>query len=144
MKKNWKLFTFYRNFIHILFPTPTQGINPKNIKIQTNDRLLELQTSGKEETKKLTRKRHRFTIDLQHPQECFRSIVNQWQRKSYTYFVTSGSHWTVRLGHSRACVITKSYRNGVFFFQILYSSFMIRSSTASSKGSLQYNKTNIK
>ena len=51
--------------------------------------------------------------------------MNQWQRKSYTCFVTSGSHWTVRLGHSRACVITKSYRNGVFFFQILYSSFMI-------------------
>ena len=68
--------------------------------------------------------------------------MNQWQRKSYTYFVTSGSHWTVRLGHSRAWVITKSYTNGVFFLQILYSSFMIRSSTASLKGSLQHNKTN--
>ena len=52
-----------------------------------------------------------------------------------TYFVTSGSHCTVRLGHSNAWVITKSYKNGVFFFQILYSSLIILSSTASSKGS---------
>ena len=52
-----------------------------------------------------------------------------------TYLVTSGSHWTVRLGHSKAWVITKSYKNGVFFFQILYSSLIILSSTASSKGS---------
>lgn len=52
-----------------------------------------------------------------------------------TYFVTSGSHCTVRLGHSKAWVITKSYKNGVFFFQILYSSLIILSSTASSKGS---------
>ena len=51
------------------------------------------------------------------------------------YLVTSGSHWAVSEGHSRACVITKSYKNGVFFFQILYSSLMTRSSTASSKGS---------
>ena len=28
----------------------------------------------------------------------------------------TGSHCTVRLGHSSACVITRSYRNGVFFF----------------------------
>ena len=46
--------------------------------------------------------------------------------------VTSGSHWAVRLGHSRAWVITKSYKNGVFFFQILYSSLITLSSTASS------------
>ena len=50
-----------------------------------------------------------------------------------TDLVTSGSHCAVRLGHSKACVITRSYRNGVFFFHILYSSFMTRSSTASSK-----------
>uniref|UniRef100_A0A1I8GPN7 Ragulator complex protein LAMTOR1 n=1 Tax=Macrostomum lignano TaxID=282301 RepID=A0A1I8GPN7_9PLAT len=49
--------------------------------------------------------------------------------------VTSGSHWAVRLGHSNACVITRSYKNGVFFFQILYSSLMIRSSTVSSAAS---------
>lgn len=48
------------------------------------------------------------------------------------YLVTSGSHWTVRLGHSSAWVITRSYRKGVFFFQILYSSLMTLSSTASS------------
>ena len=50
-----------------------------------------------------------------------------------TCLVTSGNHCAVRLGHSRACVITKSYKNGVFFFQILYSSFITLSSTASSK-----------
>ena len=55
--------------------------------------------------------------------------------KTPPYFETSGNHWTVRLGHSKACVITKSCKNGVFFFQILYSSLMILSSTASSKGS---------
>lgn len=38
----------------------------------------------------------------------------------------------MRLGHSRACVITRSYKKGVFFFQILYSSLMTRSSTVSS------------
>jgi hypothetical protein len=47
--------------------------------------------------------------------------------------VTSGSHCTVRLGHSKAWVITKSYRNGVFFFHILYSSLITHSSTALSK-----------
>lgn len=51
----------------------------------------------------------------------------------FLYLVTSGSHWAVRLGHSRAWVITKSYRKGVFFFHILYSSLITRSSTASSK-----------
>lgn len=51
---------------------------------------------------------------------------------SVSHLVTAGSHCTVRLGHSRACTITRSYRNGVFFFQILYSSLMTRSSTVSS------------
>jgi len=41
----------------------------------------------------------------------------------------------LRVRHSRACVMTRSYRNGVFFFQILYSSLITRSSTASSKDS---------
>jgi len=50
-----------------------------------------------------------------------------------SYLVISGNHCAVKLGHSRAWVITRSYRNGVFFFQILYSSFITRSSTASSK-----------
>ena len=54
-----------------------------------------------------------------------------------TNLVTSGSHWAVREGHSSACVITKSYRNGVFFFHILYSSFITRSSIASSKPALE-------
>lgn len=48
------------------------------------------------------------------------------------HLVTSGSHCAVRLGHSRACVMTRSYRKGVFFFQILYSSLITLSSTASS------------
>lgn len=60
---------------------------------------------------------------------------NEHLKFTCTYFVTSGSHCTVRLGHSKAWVITKSYKNGVFFFQILYSSLIILSSTASSKGS---------
>ena len=39
----------------------------------------------------------------------------------------TGSHWQVRAGHSKAFVTTRSYRKGVFFFQILYSSLIIRS-----------------
>lgn len=50
--------------------------------------------------------------------------------------MTSGSHCAVREGHSSACVITRSYRKGVFFFHILYSSLMTRSSTASSNVSV--------
>lgn len=50
----------------------------------------------------------------------------------FFYLLTSGNHCTVRLGHSRACVMTRSQRKGVFFFHILYSSFITRSSTASS------------
>ena len=46
------------------------------------------------------------------------------------YISLLGSHCTVRLGHSKACVITKSYRKGEFFFQILYSSLIIFSSTS--------------
>lgn len=34
----------------------------------------------------------------------------------------SGSHWTVREGHSREWHITRSYSNGVFFFQTENSS----------------------
>lgn len=33
-------------------------------------------------------------------------------------------------GHSSACVTTRSYRKGVFFFQILYSSATTLSSTS--------------
>ncbi len=40
------------------------------------------------------------------------------QRPLPSGLVTSGSHCAVRLGHSSAWVITRSYRNGVFFFQI--------------------------
>ena len=36
--------------------------------------------------------------------------------------------------------MTRSYRNGVFFFQILYSSLIILSSTASSNGSVQISR----
>lgn len=50
----------------------------------------------------------------------------------FSHLVTSGNHCTVRLGHSSACVITRSYKKGVFFFQILYSSLITRSSTVSS------------
>ena len=66
--------------------------------------------------------------------ECGRQCIDLIKVKCCTTdLVTSGSHCAVRLGHSRACVITRSYRNGVFFFHILYSSLMTRSSTASSK-----------
>lgn len=57
---------------------------------------------------------------------------NYWPIIKSVYLETSGSHWAVRLGHSKAWVITRSYRKGVFFFQILYSSFITLSSTASS------------
>lgn len=60
------------------------------------------------------------------------------QQMLITYLVTSGNHWAVRLGHSSACVITRSYRNGVFFFHILYSSFITLSSTASSKAAVTH------
>ncbi len=66
------------------------------------------------------------------------------RRDLKTHLVTSGSHCAVKLGHSRACVITKSYRNGVFFFHILYSSLMTRSSTASSKPTRNHKRTEIK
>ena len=58
---------------------------------------------------------------------CMYTYVNE-----LSYHETSGSHCAVRLGHSRACVITKSYRKGVFFFQILYSSLITFSSIVSS------------
>lgn len=48
----------------------------------------------------------------------------------FWYLTTSGNHWAVSEGHSRAWVITKSYKNGVFFFHILYSSLMTLSSTS--------------
>ena len=69
-------------------------------------------------------------------------------RSASAYRLTSGSHCTVRLGHSSACVITRSYRKGVFFFHILYSSFMTRSSTASSytgrgRGSVQVERASL-
>lgn len=57
--------------------------------------------------------------------------------------MTSGSHCAVREGHSRAWVITRSYRNGVFFFHILYSSLITRSSTASSNVSTNDNSLQI-
>ncbi len=48
-------------------------------------------------------------------------VIDKWwldQRPLPSGLVTSGSHCAVRLGHSSAWVITRSYRNGVFFFQI--------------------------
>lgn len=54
-----------------------------------------------------------------------------WFSLLVSHLVTSGGHCTVRLGHSRACVITRSYDKWVFFFQILYSSLMTRSSIVS-------------
>lgn len=39
-------------------------------------------------------------------------------------------------GHSRPCVMTKSYRNGVFFFHILYSCWMSRSSSCAARAAL--------
>lgn len=57
-------------------------------------------------------------------------------RTQATHLVTSGSHWTVRLGHSRAWVMTTSYKKGVFFFQILYSSLMLFSSAAAPAGAI--------
>lgn len=59
------------------------------------------------------------------------------------YLETSGSHWAVRLGHSKAWVITRSYRKGVFFFQILYSSFITLSSTASSNAPTESDYKNM-
>lgn len=38
--------------------------------------------------------------------------------ESVLYLSTSGNHWQVNVGHSKACVMTVSYRNIVFFFQI--------------------------
>ena len=35
-----------------------------------------------------------------------------------THLSLSGSHWQVRDGQSRACVMTRSYRKGEFFFHI--------------------------
>ncbi|KAF2980701.1 hypothetical protein EK904_001232 [Melospiza melodia maxima] len=49
------------------------------------------------------------------------------------HLLTSGSHCTVRLGHSRACVSSRSYKKGLFFFQILYSPLMTRSSSAAGR-----------
>jgi hypothetical protein len=43
------------------------------------------------------------------------------RRRKGTNVSTSGNHWHVRDGQVSACVRTWSYRNGVFFFQILYS-----------------------
>lgn len=63
---------------------------------------------------------------------------------SCTHLVTSGSHWAVREGHSKAWVITRSYRKGVFFFHILYSSLMTLSSTASSKVSVTHRQSKHK
>lgn len=37
----------------------------------------------------------------------------------------SGNHCTVSDGHSSACVTTRSYRYGAFFFHTLYSSLII-------------------
>lgn len=42
-----------------------------------------------------------------------------------------GNQWTVRDGHSRGLEMMKSYKNGVFFFQTVYSS-STRSTPASS------------
>jgi hypothetical protein len=60
------------------------------------------------ETPKMTKIFHFFVTD------------EKWldQRPLPSGLVTSGSHCAVRLGHSSAWVITRSYRNGVFFFQI--------------------------
>lgn len=41
-----------------------------------------------------------------------------------------GNHWTVRDGHSRGYEMTKSYKNGVFFFQTENSSSTIPSPPA--------------
>lgn len=39
-------------------------------------------------------------------------------------------------GHSRPCVMTKSYKKGVFFFHILYSCWMRRSSSWAARAAL--------
>lgn len=44
----------------------------------------------------------------------------------------SGSHCVVSVGHSSAVLSIKSYKNGAFFFHVLYSSFTIFSSSRSS------------
>ena len=49
-----------------------------------------------------------------------------------TYDCLSGSHCVVSVGHSNAVLSITSYRNGAFFFQVLYSSFTIFSSSRSS------------
>lgn len=49
-----------------------------------------------------------------------------------TYDCLSGSHWVERVGHSRAVLSIKSYKNGAFFFHVLYSSFTSFSSILSS------------
>ena len=41
-----------------------------------------------------------------------RPVVSTWNRYA-SYVCSSGSHWQVRDGQVRACVITVSYRNGV-------------------------------
>lgn len=59
-------------------------------------------------------------------------VVSQRSRcllRRLTYLSISGSHCTVSDGHSSACVTTKSYSIGEFFFQILYSSFTVFSSS---------------
>lgn len=38
------------------------------------------------------------------------------RRECNTYDSLSGNHWHVKLGQSRACVMTRSYRYGAFFF----------------------------
>ena len=48
-----------------------------------------------------------------------------------TYDCLSGSHCVVSVGHSSAVLIIMSYRNGAFFFHVLYSSLMIFSSVCS-------------
>lgn len=49
-----------------------------------------------------------------------------------TYDCLSGSHCVVSVGHSNAVLSIKSYKKGAFFFQVLYSSFTIFSSSRAS------------
>ena len=45
-----------------------------------------------------------------------RFVRERERRTRNTYDSLSGNHWQVRLGQSNACVTTRSYRYGAFFF----------------------------
>ena len=59
------------------------------------------------------------------------SPIQQVTLCTHTHPYLSPLNANTHLGHSRAWVITTSYKNGVFFFHTLYSSVIILSSASS-------------